>query len=175
MTDDVLIIREETIVTVDVTAPDVVTIQGGEETRIVATEVESVTVADDAPVVVEAGHQGPPGPPGPQGTAAIPARVVIASGQTRIIESIPMAAWRSAKWMVTITHPQGNRYRTSEVLAMHDDADAHFIHYGLIGAPIRASVEVIRIGNDLALRVTNAEGGEVVADAVRTGHLPTQP
>jgi len=120
----------------------------------------------------DTGDTGPVGPTGPSGAgASAPLRAYVPVSTTAVIESLSLSVYRSAKWIVTVTDRFNNKYRMGEVLAFHDGTDARFVHYAIFGDAVLYVTEVVIIGSDMVLRVTNADAVELVVDAVRVGHL----
>jgi len=178
-----VLVEEKTTVVV----PGELTVAVGIEQRsVVNTETESTVVVAlgavgppgqagvdgaDGPAGPQ-GVQGPPGPIGPGGAgSAVPVRVYVPLATSEIIESVSALVYRSCKWMITVTDPFGMRYRMGEILAFHDDVEAHFTHYGIFGGAISYSVDVVLIGSEMSLRVTNADAVQLTVDAVRVGNL----
>jgi hypothetical protein len=185
---DVVEIETPTIVT-EVALDTTITTQEDVTTIVESTVTETILEEVAAQEVVEACAQGPSGPPGGEGPegpvgpvgpvgppgagSAIPVRVYVPVATTAVIEALPMAVFRSAKWMLTVTDRFGGRYRMGEILALHDGVDTSYVHYAIHGGAVSYAVDVVVIGGDMVLRVTNADAVELVVDAVRIGHLAT--
>jgi hypothetical protein len=198
MTDNVAVVSEREVVSTEQVDAAVVVVPAEErvlviEQNAVVAAVEDTQVAaveTQEVVVVAAGCVGPPGAKGdtgdtgPQGTqgevgpagpggagAAIPVRAFVPAAISAEIERIDATVYRSVKWVITVTDPFGGRYRMGEILAFHDGAEARFVHYAIFGDSLQYAVDVILIGGDMVLRVTNAEAVQLTVDAVRVGNL----
>lgn len=96
---------------------------------------------------------------------------VIASSATANVDIIPMATYRSTKYLVTITDDTANKSMAYEVLAMHKQlTTASHNRYGILGDIIAHDLDVQVIGTDLVLKITNNEAHSITVDVVR---MPT--
>lgn len=120
-----------------------------------------------------AGPSGPPGPAGPSGAGSqLPVRSYVPANSSEIVDSIPTSVYRTAKWILTVTDRINGKVRVGEVLAFHNDVEAHHTHYALMGNSVSYALDVLLLSGQLVLRLTNSEGVELMVDAVRIGAIP---
>jgi len=87
---------------------------------------------------------------------------------TGVVDILPVATYRSAKWLVTVTDSTGNRVRSYEVFGMHrNGASPTHNQYGILGDTITHTVAVTINGTNLRLEITNNDGAAITVDAVR--------
>lgn len=119
-------------------------------------EVQTVIIEEGPPeFIVSECKQGPAGVDGLDGTGIVevesgpvlPAGVVVA-------DSIPIATYRSCKWIVTISSVSGE-FKSYEVLAVHNGSTVLFSVYALIGEPLSILTTVTIVGPNLELGLTN--------------------
>lgn len=82
---------------------------------------------------------------------------IVLSGTTKTVDTLTAAEIRSVKWLITITDTTNNKTNTSEVLALHLTTGARHNRYAVMGDNISYSINVLLVGPDLTLEITNTE------------------
>lgn len=87
------------------------------------------------------------------------------------VDTVPIGMYRSSKWLITVTDETLDLATSYEVLAMHTQlTNPTHNKYGIIGDIVLHSLDVVLIGTDLILQVTNPQAHNILVDAVR---IPT--
>lgn len=136
---------------------EVTTLEVSEQTTLCEVMVEQfpVEIVLETVEIIENCKQGPAGPPG--GSASF-TEASVAPAATVIMDTLPIAQYRSAKWLVSIEDDANSAYVTFEVLGIHDGTNAESNTYGIVHIGPR-TVEwivdlAVSVGN-LQLSVTN--------------------
>jgi len=95
----------------------------------------------------------------------------IPSSVTLTIDSLSIAMYRSAKWIVTITDEVLDKSMAYEILGLHRRlTDANYNVYAMIGDTVNHTPDVQIVALDLVLLITNNEPHDIIVDVVR---IPT--
>ena len=97
--------------------------------------------------------------------------VEIPTTNTILVDSLPLATYRTAKWIVTLNDSVGGTSMAYEVLGVHDDLVAHHTRYARTGDNIPHGIDVILNGIDMALEITNNIANSLTVDVVRIATL----
>lgn len=178
--DDSVLVTESSVAVIAPDASASVAVIDAPSGAVVVPDVDqSITAIDDDSTTVSVGEQGPEGARGPKGAtgapgagASAPVRISCPIGATATVEAVELEVIRSTKWVVTVSAPGRSEWRMGEILAFHDDLEAHYTHYAIFGAQVLYTVQVIVSGLDMVLQVTNADTEALVVDAVRVGNIP---
>lgn len=97
-----------------------------------------------------------------------PLTAVVTPTSTVSIDALDTTTIRSAKWFVTITNTTTNEVRAFEVYATHRNG-ANPLHtvYAVIGDAIDHVLDVVIVGVNLELQVTNNEAVNITVDATQ--------
>lgn len=95
--------------------------------------------------------------------------VSVPNGATVVVDSLPFTGHVSAKWLVTAVDTIETKKETYEVLGSYlsGAATPSYTVYARTGNKVKNTPEVILSGGDLALRVTNTQGVDIVVDVLR--------
>lgn len=93
---------------------------------------------------------------------------IIAPTNTEVVDLFATASSRTAKWIVVVTEEVTGNTQAYEVLALHKDGlTSTHNRSGIIGDPIDHVVNVLIVGTDLTLQITNNESNNLHVDITR--------
>lgn len=152
-----VVVQEDSAEIVQVVSlPDVVVTEEDPANVVRVQEQQIVVTEADPEFVVSECKQGPPGADGLDGAGAVEiASGPVPVGDPVVADSIAIALYRSAKWIVTITDTAGGEYKSYEVLAVHKNTTALYSVYSLVGDKISVFTDVSVVGANLVLTLTN--------------------
>lgn len=100
------------------------------------------------------------------------ATTTVASSATSVLNTFPLATYRSAKYFISITDTTNSRFEFVEANVIHDGTTAYISSYGstsnYIGAPTLADLTVDVSGSDVRLLGTNISDDSCVFKFQRT-------
>lgn len=94
--------------------------------------------------------------------------VTVPASSTSVIDSVPTADSRTAKWVVVVTDTTNDKTQAFEILALHKNGTTSTHNmYSILGDQIDFALNVIIVGTDLTLQITNNEAVSIEVDAAR--------
>lgn len=91
----------------------------------------------------------------------------VANGNTVLADSVAIATYRSAKWLVTIKDVVGGLYKFYEVIAVHNGTIPLFSVYGKVGNTISVFTDVTIVAGFLRLELTNNSTNSIDVSVMR--------
>jgi hypothetical protein len=92
----------------------------------------------------------------------------VAPTNTEVVDLFNTSASRTAKWIVVVTEDATSKTQAYEILALHKDGlTSTHNRSSIIGDKISHDVNVIIVGTDLTLQITNNETNDLTIDVTR--------
>lgn len=163
------IIQVEEVTTV-IKSDDVHTVIVAVGPTVIVKEEKIVEVVDDRtpiPIIAEC-KVGPAGQNGLDGFGILQIDTgPVANGATQVADSVAIATYRSAKWLVTIKDSIAGTYRFYEVIAVHNGTTPLYSVYGKVGDVISVFTDVTIVAGFLRLEITNNSTNSIDISAMR--------
>jgi hypothetical protein len=136
-------------------------------------EEPTIQVVDDRtpiPIIAEC-KVGPSGADGADGLDGFGIVQVdtgpAANGVTLVADSVAIATFRSAKWLVTIKDSTAGDYKFYEVIAVHNGTTPLYSVYGNVGDTISVFTDVTIVSGFLRLEITNNSTNSIDISVMR--------
>ena len=164
---EVTVQESPTLIRVTEEVAEIVQVVG--ETVTIMDEGAVAVVSDLTPVPIVAECKiGPAGMNGLDGFGILQIDTgPVANGITQIADSVAIATYRSAKWLVTIKDEIAGTYRFYEVIAVHNGTIPLFSVYGKLGATISVFTDVTIVAGFLRLEITNNSTNSIDISVMR--------
>jgi len=163
------IIQVEEVTSI-IKSDDVHTVVVGVGPTVIVREEPTVQVVDDRtpiPIIAEC-KVGPAGMNGLDGFGIVQVDTgPFANAVTGLADSVAIATYRSAKWLVTIKDSTAGTYKFYEVIAVHNGTTPLYSVYGNVGDVISVFTDVTIVSGFLRLEITNNSTNSIDISVMR--------